>query len=173
MRRPGTCLRVFTAYILTRNSRLGLRSPFRTQMVAGPECLFLCFAMRRPGTCLRVSTAYILTRNSRLGSGWCVGGPWPRELHTHLRRLGLSLGTTRMVGAGRGADCSGLECLTLGFGMRRPGTHIPRTYRVHPDQKQLFGLRQGLEAAGVVGGGVGPGPWECAVRVAIAAEVLQ
>jgi len=70
-----------------------------------------------------------------------------------------------MVGAGRGADCSGLECLTLGFGMRRPGTHIPRTYRVHPDQKQLFGRR--------LGGGVGPGPWECAVRVAIAAEVLQ
>ena len=49
----------------------------------------------------------------------------------------------------------------------------PCTYRVHPDQKQLFGLRQGLEAAGVVGGGVGPGPWECAVRVAIAAEVHQ
>ena len=57
-----------------------------------------------------------------------------------------------MVGAGRGADCSGLECLTLGFGMRRPGTHIPRTYRVHPDQKQLFGLRQGLEVAGAVDG---------------------
>ncbi len=36
VRRPGTCLRVSTAYILTRNSRLGSRSPFRTQMVARP-----------------------------------------------------------------------------------------------------------------------------------------
>ena len=41
----------------------------------------------------------------------------------------------------------------LGFGLRRPGTHTPRTYRVVPDQKQSFGLRQGLEVTGVVGGG--------------------
>ena len=47
-----------------------------------------------------------------------------------------------------GADCSGVECLTLGFALRRPGTHTPRIYRVYPDQKQSFGLRQGLEVTG-------------------------
>ena len=89
----------------------------------------------------------------------CIASQFLYDLKgIHLRRLGFGLGRTRVVGAGGEQDCSGLECLLLGFGMRRPGTHIPRTYRVHPDQKQLFGLRQGLEAAGVVGGGWAPAP---------------
>ena len=161
MRRPGTCLRVFTAYILTRNSRLGLRSPFRTQMIAGPECLFLGFAMRRPGTCLRVSTAYILTRNSRLGSGWCVGGALaPGTTYTSEKAwFKLRHDQDGWCGA-RGR--------LLRIGMPNPGfwnaasRHLTaRTYRVHPDQKQSFGLRQGLEVTGWWVGGLVPGPcWE-------------
>jgi len=173
MRRPGTCLRVFTAYILTRNSRLGLRSPFRTQMVAGPECLFLGFAMRRPGTCLRVSTAYILTRNSRLGSGWCVGGALAPGTTYTSEKAWFKLRHDQDGWCGARGRLLRIGVPNPGFwnaASRHPyPAYLPRTSW----PKTVVWASPGL--GGGWGGGwrVGPGPWECAVRVAIAAEVLQ
>ena len=60
---------------------------------------------------------------------------------------------------GGGADCSGLECLLLGFGMRPPGTYIRVLTAYILTKNSRLGFARAWEGAGVVGEG-GPGPWD-------------
>ena len=82
-----------------------------------------------------------------------------------------------MVGAGGWPDCSGLECLLLGFGMRRPGTYIRVLTAYILTKNSRLGFARAWEGAGVVGGvgALAPGTHEITLilltNVALAARV--
>ena len=68
----------------------------------------------------------------------CRGGPGSWDYTSEKAWFKLRHDQDGWCG-GKGQTAQG-----LGFGLRRPGTHTQRV----PDQKQSFGLRQGLEVTG-------------------------